>query len=175
MQLFTVRYSWNNSEYKKSFFTKTSDDAVREFFKWKEKRPNDLKIVSCNSLEKLFTIHHATGLYYTEDKIQPRVVVGFIMASSIQDAYIKSQNSYYGDGMWNEANPCRSTSVGDMIQEGNEFHLVAGMGFKMLTADELDKLKYWETMNVQAFSHPIDEDAKNESELNGLENQSSEC
>jgi hypothetical protein len=48
--------------------------------------------------------------------------------------------------------PCRSTSVGDVIECGEGFYMVCGSGFRLL-----------------------DVMSRNESELNALENQSLEC
>ena len=62
-----------------------------------------------------------------------------------------SQNQDDGD-IWNATNPCRSTSVGDVIQSDEGFYMVCGIGFRLL-----------------------DDTSKNESELNALENQSNEC
>ena len=98
---------------------------------------------------KQYHIYHATGdKVFTETPIQPRVYAGFLNANSIEEAYMLSQNQGDGDE-WNATNPCRSTSVGDVIQSYEGFYMVSGTGFKLL----------YDT-------------SKNESELNALENQS---
>ena len=79
---------------------------------------------------KQYHIHHSTGdKRFTEAEIQPREYAGFVYAKSLGDAYARSQN---WEQPWNEANPCRSTSVGDIIQDDADFHLVMNMGFKKL-------------------------------------------
>jgi hypothetical protein len=80
---------------------------------------------------KQYHIYHATspGLRFTEQKDQPREYVGFVEANSIEEAYQKSQNF---ELLWNPSNPCRSTSVGDVIQEDEGFFLVKGIGFELL-------------------------------------------
>ena len=96
-----------------------------------------------------FHIFHSTGSNkFQEVEKQPREYVGFVYANSIEHAFRLSQND---ENVWNTANPCRSTSVGDVIQSDEGFYMVCGIGFKLL-----------------------DETSKNESELNALENQSVE-
>jgi hypothetical protein len=65
----------------------------------------------------------------TETEKQPRAYAGYVKASSLEDAFIKSQNI---DEPWNPYNPCRSTSVGDIIQDDDNFHIVMKEGFKVL-------------------------------------------
>lgn len=75
-----------------------------------------------------YTIHHATGEYrFTETEAQERKIVGTVEAESLNGAYYKSQNLLDN---WNKEEPCRSTSVGDVIQEDSKFFLVCGLGFK---------------------------------------------
>ena len=80
---------------------------------------------------KQYHIYHATtpGLRFTETKDQPREYVGFVEAENEQIAYQKSQNF---ELPWNPSNPCRSTSVGDVIQGDEGFFLVKGIGFELL-------------------------------------------
>jgi len=78
--------------------------------------------------EGQFHIHHATGpLKFTETKSQPRKYVGFVNATSLDEAFKKSQNL---DEEWNPG--VRSTSVGDVIQDDDKFYLVKGIGFEEL-------------------------------------------
>jgi hypothetical protein len=79
----------------------------------------------------MYHIFHATGPdKFSEVEIQPREYVGFVEADSLEDAFIKSQNQ---ENPWNPVNPCRSTSVGDVIQnDDGEFHMVLGVGFRLL-------------------------------------------
>lgn len=94
---------------------------------------------------KTFIIHHTTGdAKFSEVANQERVVVGVLQAEDLDDAYTKSQNLIND---WNPINPCRSTSVGDVIQDDKEFYLVCGMGFKQIhninipTAGIIDRAK----------------------------------
>jgi hypothetical protein len=97
-----------------------------------------------------YKIYHATSeSMFTQKQDQPRKLVGEIEASNLDDAYFKTQN---WETPWNMATPCRSTSVGDVIESDEGFYMVCGMGFKLL-----------------------DEMSKNDSELNALENQSPEA
>ncbi len=107
---------------------------------------------------KQYHIFHATSpLRFTETEIQPREYAGFVYANSIEHAFILSQNN---ENVWNTANPCRSTSVGDVIQENDKFFMVCGQSFKEL---------------IEPEEELSEEDLKNECELNSLENQSNEC
>lgn len=101
---------------------------------------------------KQYHIYHSTGINkFEEVENQQRIYVGFVKANSIEEAYMLSQNQGDGD-IWNAVNPCRSTSVGDVIESDEGFYMVCGIGFKLL-----------------------DVMSRNESELNALENQSLEC
>lgn len=83
-----------------------------------------------------YHIFHATSpLRFTETEIQPREYAGFVYANSLEEAYINSQNI---DDEWNPENPCRSTSIGDIIQDDNKFFMVCGIGFKELIEPEQD-------------------------------------
>ena len=75
-----------------------------------------------------YHIFHSVGpRMFSETVKQPREYVGFVEASSLEDAFAKSQN---GDNPWNPYQPCRSTSVGDVIQDNSGFYMVLGLGFR---------------------------------------------
>jgi len=76
-----------------------------------------------------YHIFHAVNPTFTEDKVQQRKYVGFVEAESEEMAYQKSQNF---EELWNPTNPCRSTSVGDVIQGNDGFYLVKNFGFELL-------------------------------------------
>ena len=81
-----------------------------------------------------YHIYHATGdKRFTEAEEQPRVYAGYVDAPSLEHAFTKSQNF---EGIWNPTNPCRSTSVGDVIQDDDGFHMVCGLGFRKLVSQE---------------------------------------
>ena len=86
-----------------------------------------------------YHIHHSTGEHrFEEVEIQPRENAGFVEAESLQEAFVKSQNDI---NPWNEVHPCRSTSVGDIIQEHDKFYMVCGIGFKLLGEEEFEPTK----------------------------------
>jgi len=75
-----------------------------------------------------FKIYHATGTNrFQEVEKQPRVLAGTIEADSLQGAFVKTQNF---NESWNKENPCRSTSVGDVIESDEGYFMVCGLGFK---------------------------------------------
>ena len=77
-----------------------------------------------------FHIYHSTGEdRFQEVENQPRIYAGFVEANSLEKAFIQSQND---ENVWNTANPCRSTSVGDVIESDEGFYMVCGMGFRLL-------------------------------------------
>lgn len=78
---------------------------------------------------KQYHIFHATENKFDETEKQNREYVGMINANSLEDAFNKTQNV---DDVWNSTNPCRSTSVGDVIQDDEGFHMVCARGFKTL-------------------------------------------
>lgn len=79
---------------------------------------------------KQYLIFHATGKdRFQEIEDQPREYVGFVEANSLEMAYQKSQNHEWP---WNTTNPCRSTSVGDVIALNDEYYMVSSIGFKKL-------------------------------------------
>lgn len=74
-----------------------------------------------------FHIHHATGpKMFSETEVQPRDYVGFVHATSLENAFKLTQGDINPE--WDE----RSTSVGDIIQDGTQFYMVCGVGFKLL-------------------------------------------
>jgi len=82
---------------------------------------------------KQYHIFHATSpLRFTETQIQPREYVGFVQADSIEKAFEYAQNDHVDWAM----NEVRSTSVGDVIQDGDKFFMVCGTGFKELVDPE---------------------------------------
>ena len=79
---------------------------------------------------KQFHIYHTTGKdRFSEVLNQPRVYAGYVDAQSLEEAFRLSQND---DEPWNPYNPCRSTSVGDVIHGDEAFYMVAGTGFTEL-------------------------------------------
>jgi len=58
--------------------------------------------------------------------------IGAVMASSLEEAFILSQNDFNEEYAEIGA---RSTSVGDMILDGNDFYLVKGIGFECILSD----------------------------------------
>lgn len=77
-----------------------------------------------------YHIHQANPPLFTEDVHQYRDYVGFVEANSLEEAFRLSQN---GEKPWNEAKPCRSTSVGDIIQAPDGFYMVKNIGFQKLS------------------------------------------
>jgi hypothetical protein len=110
---------------------------------------NRKQLASCNNMQnkmRYFHIYHSIGKdRFQEIEDQYREYVGFVEANSLEEAYMLSQNQGDGD-IWNATNPCRSTSVGDVIKSDEGFYMVCGMGFRLL-----------------------DVMSKNESDLNSLE------
>lgn len=78
-----------------------------------------------------YHIHLAVGpRMFTETDSQPRDYAGFVEANSLEDAFAKSQNT--GLEHWNPYQPCRSSSVGDVIQDETGFYMILGTGFRHL-------------------------------------------
>lgn len=78
---------------------------------------------------KTYHIFHAVHPSFEEVVDQHRKYVGSVIAESLDEAYTKSQNF---DRYWNREKPCRSTSIGDVIQEDDVDFMVAGIGFTMI-------------------------------------------
>lgn len=79
---------------------------------------------------RLYHIYHTINKQhsFTEKVEQPRRYIGFVMASSLEDAFTKAQNE---DKFYQKYN-VRSTSVGDFIQDCNYFYMVKGQGFECI-------------------------------------------
>ena len=58
--------------------------------------------------------------------------IGAVMASSLEEAFILSQNDFNEE--YAEIG-VRSTSVGDMILDGNDFYLIKMVGFECILSD----------------------------------------
>lgn len=79
---------------------------------------------------KTYHIFHAINPQFEENVNQQRKYAGSVEADSLEQAYFKSQN---WERHWNQQSPCRSTSVGDVIQDEDAVDfLVAGVGFRAL-------------------------------------------
>lgn len=78
---------------------------------------------------KEFHILQAVVPTFDEEPDQYRKPVGVVKATSIEEAYAKTQNL---DRHWNYNKPCRSTSVGDVIQVDDQNFLVTNVGFKQI-------------------------------------------
>lgn len=78
---------------------------------------------------KTFFILHAVVPTFDEEPDQYRKCVGEVTATCLEEAYFKSQNL---DRHWNKTKPCRSTSIGDVIQVDDKNFLVAGSGFLLI-------------------------------------------
>jgi hypothetical protein len=83
------------------------------------------------SLYLIYHCYEPNG--FQEIDVQPRKYVGCVEATSLDEAFYLSQNF---DEPWNPTTPCRSTSVGDVIQSDDDFFMVCGSGFKLLVADD---------------------------------------
>ena len=81
---------------------------------------------------------HITGSSWIVD--QPRKHVGFVNAKNLESAFEKTQNLTKD---WNEANPCRSVSIGDVLQDpAGRAHMVMPTGFKQIDGSLLPEIKY---------------------------------
>lgn len=80
---------------------------------------------------KTFNIFLAIRPIFEEVEDQDRKYAGTITATDLDHAYSKGQNI---DRYWNNKKPCRSVSVGDVIEDAvkNELFLVCNMGFRQL-------------------------------------------
>lgn len=77
---------------------------------------------------KIFNIYHAVGPdKFTANPDQIRLYAGHVQAETLEQAFYLSQNLDFVS--WNSLNPCRSTSVGDMIETDNRWFLVSDTGF----------------------------------------------
>lgn len=85
------------------------------------------------SQKKTYFIHHCVNLVdvvgvYKETKNVARKYVGSVEAYTLNGAFIASQND---NSDWEKLGQ-RSTSVGDIIQDEDGFHLVCNIGFETL-------------------------------------------
>lgn len=94
-----------------------------------------------------YSIYHATqkDTMFTETENQDRILVGVVEADSLEHAYTLSQN---GEQPWNSFRSfCRSTSVGDAIEDDKGFYMVCNLGFRLLYPVykqlELTEADYW--------------------------------
>lgn len=88
----------------------------------------------------VYNIYHAAGQdKFQEIENQIRIYAGHVEANSLEMAYAKSQNI---DIPWNHYSPCRSTSIGDIIEINGEYHMVCSFGFKLLVEPEDDEPEY---------------------------------
>lgn len=78
---------------------------------------------------KTYHIFHAVNPCFEEVEDQQRKYVGSVEATCLEEAYFKTQNF---DRYWNKYKPCRSTSIGDIIQQDDVDFMVAGVGFTMI-------------------------------------------
>jgi hypothetical protein len=80
---------------------------------------------------KTFFILHVVIPTFNEEPNQNRKCVGEVKATCLEEAYFKSQNL---DRHWNFKKPCRSTSIGDVIQVDDKDFMVASSGFQLLNS-----------------------------------------
>lgn len=73
-----------------------------------------------------YHIYQANNPTFDQTIKQFRQYAGVVEADTLNEAYALSQNV---DEPWNKYKPCRSTSVGDVIQAPDGFHLVCNVGF----------------------------------------------
>lgn len=85
-------------------------------------------------MKQIYNIYHAEHPTFDESFEGNRIYVGSVEANSLEQAYAKSQNIEWP---WNIDKPCRSTSIGDVIQCEDQFHMVAGVGFIQVATEPL--------------------------------------
>ena len=71
-------------------------------------------------MKRQFHIHQAIKPTFDETEVQLRKYVGFVNAESLNEAFVLSQN----DNIDWQKNRTRSTSIGDVIQDGDKLFLV---------------------------------------------------
>jgi hypothetical protein len=76
-----------------------------------------------------FEIYHVTNPKFKDAPIQDRKHVGSVTADTLEEAFVLSQNFM---NPWNKDQPCRSTSVGDVIERAGVKYVVCGNGFKQI-------------------------------------------
>lgn len=84
---------------------------------------------------RTFHIYHAVNPTFTSEFDQERILIGTVSAQSLEHAYVRSQNI---GGHWNPMNHCRSTSIGDVIQDDEDgvMYVVSGIGFIEMPAND---------------------------------------
>lgn len=92
-------------------------------------------------MKQIYNIYHAIGPEkFTESQDQIRIYVGHVEANSLNQAYALTQNLEWP---WNINSPCRSTSVGDVIECDGKFYMVAGIGFIEVGTEEPTEADCW--------------------------------
>jgi hypothetical protein len=90
---------------------------------------------------------------FTEKVSQYRSYAGNVEASSLEEAFAKSQNGNNSD--WDDYNT-RSTSVGDFISDGENMYMVASQGFTPICKVSVDNT--FEIVNLMNEQLAIDEE-----------------
>ena len=78
---------------------------------------------------KTFNIFLAVKPVFEEIEDQNRKFAGSVEAKDLDHAFSKSQNI---ERYWNRHKPCRSASVGDVIEHNGVMHMVCNIGFKRI-------------------------------------------
>lgn len=78
---------------------------------------------------KMFHVFLTINPHFEEQENQPRKYAGTVIAENLEQAFVKAQNL---ERHWNPDKPCRSASIGDVIQENDKSYLVCGIGFREL-------------------------------------------
>ena len=83
--------------------------------------------------DKMYIIHHCKTLFIgvLPTGREEKKYAGFVRAKSLREAYRKSQHVEGSD--WDTSE--RSTSIGDMLQDGDDLYLVMPNGYKKLNED----------------------------------------
>lgn len=88
----------------------------------------------------VYNIYHAAGPdRFQEIEDQIRIYAGHVEATSLEMAFRESQNFEFH---WNSDSPCRSTSVGDVIELNNKFYMVCNTGFRLILDEEEEEPVY---------------------------------
>lgn len=91
------------------------------------------KLIKLSTVESTYSIYHAVGPdAFSEIQNQKRRLAGWVLATSLLNAFMKSQNT---DKPWFNTQT-RSTSVGDVIEFGNQRFMVTNKGFEILQLPE---------------------------------------
>lgn len=81
-----------------------------------------------------FKIYHVINPDFTARENQSHKFVGTVQAFSADDAFMKSQNMFHD---WNPEKPCRSTSVGDVIECNGVFKIVNSYGYSEVDGKDI--------------------------------------